>query len=171
MVLNEYNAKDTLGRNRVFVDVSCQICKNIFTRQKRQLNSEYHCCSSICLSVAKGSTVRLLCDHCGNEFLRAKSKLKLSASGKVFCRRTCKDSAQKYMLEIQPSHYGTGTGSSTYRSIAFSAYKPICNRCGFNNENALEVHHKDRDRENNSIANLEILCANCHSIEHRTKGL
>ena len=28
------------------------------------------------------------------------------------------------------------------------------------------LHHKDRDRHNNDISNLEILCSNCHAIEH-----
>jgi hypothetical protein len=41
-----------------------------------------------------------------------------------------------------------------------------CARCGYDNSLVLEVHHKDRDRENNSIENLEVLCANCHKLEH-----
>ena len=28
------------------------------------------------------------------------------------------------------------------------------------------VYHKDTNRENNDISNLEVLCANCHAIEH-----
>lgn len=30
----------------------------------------------------------------------------------------------------------------------------------------LEVHHKDCDRNNNCISNLEILCPTCHVAEH-----
>lgn len=55
---------------------------------------------------------------------------------------------------------------SNYRKKAISHYGCFCNRCGFNNEKALQAHHKDRDRENNSLDNLEVLCANCHTIEH-----
>jgi 5-methylcytosine-specific restriction endonuclease McrA len=42
-----------------------------------------------------------------------------------------------------------------------------CERCGYNEVAAvLGVHHKDRNRKNNAIENLEVLCPNCHSIEH-----
>ncbi len=30
----------------------------------------------------------------------------------------------------------------------------------------LVVHHKDKNRENNTIENLEVLCPNCHAIRH-----
>lgn len=170
-IIKEYVGKDTCNRNRTFVDVKCQICTNIFTRQKRQLNTEYHCCSAMCLNIAKGNSIELHCDHCGDLFIRAKSKLELSKSGKYFCSRKCKDTAQKYMIEIQPDHYGQITGHTTYREKAFKTYLPLCNRCGYSNKEALEVHHKDRNRENNEISNLEILCANCHTIEHKNKGL
>jgi hypothetical protein len=33
----------------------------------------------------------------------------------------------------------------------------------------LELHHKDCNHSNNSLNNLEILCANCHSVIHRLK--
>jgi 5-methylcytosine-specific restriction endonuclease McrA len=40
----------------------------------------------------------------------------------------------------------------------------LCNRC--KSSNNLGVHHKDRNRSNNEISNLEVLCARCHRIEH-----
>lgn len=39
-----------------------------------------------------------------------------------------------------------------------------CERCG-SDENLL-VHHKDRNRRNNSLDNLEKLCKRCHQEEH-----
>jgi 5-methylcytosine-specific restriction endonuclease McrA len=42
----------------------------------------------------------------------------------------------------------------------------ICERCGYNNQNILQIHHKNRRRSDNSIENLEILCPNCHYEEH-----
>lgn len=41
-----------------------------------------------------------------------------------------------------------------------------CQRCGFSDHRALTVHHKDRNRSNNDPSNLELLCWNCHAIEH-----
>jgi 5-methylcytosine-specific restriction endonuclease McrA len=42
-----------------------------------------------------------------------------------------------------------------------------CERCGYNKyPSILGIHHKDRNRKNNHRENLEVLCPNCHSIEH-----
>lgn len=82
----------------------------------------------------------------------------------VTCSRACSN-----------TYFRSGTnngnfidGSKQYRDKAFKIYKPLCNRCGFDNILALEVHHKDRDRSNNDLSNLEIVCANCHTIDHKS---
>lgn len=54
--------------------------------------------------------------------------------------------------------------SSQYRQLAFDEHGRECMRCGSGND--LEVHHKDRDRDNNSPENLEVLCHGCHMEEH-----
>lgn len=42
-----------------------------------------------------------------------------------------------------------------------------CARCGFDEpREILAVHHRDHNRRNNAPENLEILCPNCHAIEH-----
>jgi len=57
--------------------------------------------------------------------------------------------------------------SSRYRETAFASKLPECERCNWNIEKGvLEVHHIDRDRSNNDISNLEVLCPNCHDLEH-----
>ena len=43
-----------------------------------------------------------------------------------------------------------------------------CEECNFDNPLALEVHHKDRNRKNNNLDNLQLLCCNCHTIKHKT---
>ena len=41
-----------------------------------------------------------------------------------------------------------------------------CERCGYNKQEILHVHHKDRDTDNNNLTNLELICPNCHYEEH-----
>jgi 5-methylcytosine-specific restriction endonuclease McrA len=44
-----------------------------------------------------------------------------------------------------------------------------CTNCGFNKwSQILQFHHIDKDRKNNSLQNLMILCPNCHrAVHHR----
>ncbi|HBL39700.1 TPA: hypothetical protein DDZ10_03465 [Candidatus Uhrbacteria bacterium] len=44
-----------------------------------------------------------------------------------------------------------------------------CERCEYGNYKILHVHHKDRDRKNNELDNLELICPNCHAEEHYSK--
>lgn len=45
--------------------------------------------------------------------------------------------------------------------MAYNHYGRICQRCGLR---AVLVHHKDGDRSNSSIDNLEPLCKRCHQV-------
>lgn len=41
-------------------------------------------------------------------------------------------------------------------------------RCAYDaHEQMLDVHHRDGDRKNNKIENLEVLCVWCHALETR----
>jgi hypothetical protein len=43
-----------------------------------------------------------------------------------------------------------------------------CNLTHWNEELIpLDLHHKDKNRNNNSVENLTLLCPNCHNQEHR----
>ena len=42
-----------------------------------------------------------------------------------------------------------------------------CDICGYNSlQESLEVHHRDFNRSHNTVDNLVILCANCHTALH-----
>jgi len=59
-----------------------------------------------------------------------------------------------------------GVHPRTYRRIAFEHHPNECYYCG-SKEN-LHVHHKNKDRTDNTPENLFIVCARCHmTIEHR----
>jgi hypothetical protein len=41
-----------------------------------------------------------------------------------------------------------------------------CERCGYDTYEVLQVHHKNRDNQDNRPENLELICPNCHCEEH-----
>jgi len=45
----------------------------------------------------------------------------------------------------------------------------VCERCSYDKYEILQVHHKDRDRKNSDLSNLELICPNCHCEEHFLK--
>ena len=112
------------------------------------------------------------CAWCKKSFYKNHSRKKSSKSGLFFCCRKHNDFAQRTdgLPEINPSHYGTGrTGrnSSTYRRIAFKNHPNKCNKCSYDEHfSLLDVHHIDKNHNNNDISNLEILCVMCHRKYH-----
>lgn len=46
-----------------------------------------------------------------------------------------------------------------------------CERCGYSKGKILQIHHKNRDRNDNHSDNLEIVCPNCHYEEHYLEKL
>ena len=76
-----------------------------------------------------------------------------------YCSKSCVSKASK---EIFKPSFTTVRKAMIRRELINH-----CNRCGYNIEpRILGVHHKDRNRNNNDMSNLEVLCPNCHSLEH-----
>lgn len=151
----------------------CLNCNRDFEaplREHRRGNGKFCClsCSSSFRSLHRDKPdPNAFCALCNKHFYKKPSSFKNSKSGLYFCSRACKDKAQRIggIKDIQPPHYGNH--SCSYREFAFRNLEYKCCRCNYDEHiAALVVHHKDRNRSNNKLDNLEILCANCHAIEH-----
>jgi hypothetical protein len=111
------------------------------------------------------------CAYCKKDFYITPTRAGRSKSKLYFCCQLHHDAAQRLggIEEVLPAHFGTGRPDTTYRRKVFATLgKPKkCERCGYDkHEAAVVVHHKDRNRMNDADDNLEVLCANCHAIEH-----
>lgn len=67
--------------------------------------------------------------------------------------------------------------NSRYHGLSARAAKRIrdaagqCERCGHDgSESRLDVHHRDGNKKNQSLANLAVLCHLCHMQEHAARG-
>ena len=108
----------------------------------------------------KQTILEKTCPVCNSIFHTEKRKTR----EQVTCSKGCSNSL--YRSGINHPNYVSGKGS--YRNIALSMYKNECANCGYNEDSdALEVHHRDHNRDNNEVGNLMVLCANCHSILHK----
>ena len=57
--------------------------------------------------------------------------------------------------------------SKRYRTAIFAEKEAKCERCGYDEvPQILIAHHKNRNRTDNALENLEILCPTCHESEH-----
>jgi 5-methylcytosine-specific restriction endonuclease McrA len=155
------------GKMRTLTRRECKTCGDSFYAP---IHREGKYCSIPCSRIGSRTRVREICDQCGKGFDKRPSSYQNSKSGMVFCSRKCKDTAQRIESnhpEIHPPQYGTSDGAYSYRDIAFRNNPHRCNRCGYcEYVGILKVHHRDRNRHNNDLENLEILCPNCHDLDH-----
>jgi endogenous inhibitor of DNA gyrase (YacG/DUF329 family) len=140
----------------------CYNCGKEFTRnlserkQSLQRGNKPFCCKK-CALETNDSKITLKCAHCNKRIKRTRSQIKRSK--KFFCSHKCAAHVTKNSKYID--------GKSTYRDLAIKHYGPRCKKCGYSIIEALQVHHIDKNRTNNDISNLLVLCSNCHVLIHK----
>jgi hypothetical protein len=140
--------------SRLQSTANCAECGEIFSFISSRANKAKYCTPK-CYhkAMAKKGTIEYECQHCLKKFLGAPSQKR------KFCSKACINKASHKTFK---PNFTTVRKAMLTRGLLSS-----CVRCGFNTyPKILGVHHKDRNRTNNSLDNLEVLCPNCHSIEH-----
>ncbi len=143
-----------------WIKKNCEICGGEFEIVKNKSWVKF--CSKKCRSLNKSkiysgrgnptwNSINKICPICNKEFWVPKCY----ENRRKTCSRVC---YSKYRFK-----YG---GRDWYRKFAFKNLPHECRICGWNAvPEVLEVNHKNRNRKDNSLSNLEILCPTCHRIE------
>ena len=132
-------------------------CKAIYKRPAQIEKNEGNVfCSMACygLSCRKENP----CIVCG--------KLILATLHKKTCSRSCsnKNRAGIHYRINSPRDKVKSQQALKIRLLNIRGKK--CERCEYARHEILQVHHKDRNRNNNELVNLELICPNCHYEEH-----
>jgi len=140
----------------VKIKTNCKICDKEFEHISARCNKAKYC-SRKCYykSQQKKGTIIFKCHHCDKEFKGSPSDI----GKRKYCSIQC---VKKKNHAIWKPKFSFVRKAMKARGMLNS-----CKRCGYKEHHQiLGVHHKDRNRKNNELSNLEILCPNCHSIEH-----
>jgi len=139
-------------------NTKCFICKIPIYRRPAEVekNGGNVFCSMTCygFSCRKESP----CIVCGKPILAGLNKKN--------CSRSC---SNKNRAGIQYKIGSPNDRAKRARNLKIKLIRErgkTCERCGYSKYEILQIHHKNRNKKDNQLENLEIICPNCHYEEH-----
>ena len=139
-------------------NIKCSTCKkDIYKRPsqiKRAGGKAY--CSVACYGISCRKEIP--CVVCGT--------LILGGMNKKTCSRGCANTHRagiQYKIN-RPRDKVKSQQALKVRLLEARGRK--CERCNYDKFEILQVHHMDKDRSNNDLSNLQLICPNCHCEEH-----
>lgn len=140
--------------NTIRIEADCLICGKHFEHISSRCNKAKYC-SRRCYhrsQIGKGLT-EYTCEHCGKKFNDSFSH------PRKYCSIECVK--KKYHTIWKPGF------SYIRKAMKRRGMIESCELCGYKEfPQILGIHHKDENRKNNELSNLQVLCPNCHSIQH-----
>jgi hypothetical protein len=142
-------------------NIACIICMKMVYRRPIELerSSGKAYCSQECYG--KACRKEHSCSICG--------KIILAGRNAKTCSRAC---ANRNRTGIKYTGRPLKDKALSQRRLKLRLFKErgaVCERCQYSVYQILQVHHKNRNRTNNTRQNLELLCPNCHASEHYLK--
>ena len=142
-------------------NVSCVVCSALVYRKPCQIkrNKGRVFCSMACYGIH--TRKEKPCTICG--------KMILAGLNKKTCSRSCAN------VQRAGIKYKIGSPKDKVKSLQalklrlLEARGTKCERCEYSKYEILQVHHKDRNKDNNMLENLALICPNCHYEEHFLK--
>ena len=139
-------------------NTNCCICNKPVYKRPSQIKTNHGkvYCSVGCYGVS--CRIEKPCIICGKPIL--------AGLNKKTCSRSCSNK-----LRIGRHYHGGYFRDKVknYQSLKIRlmvARGKKCERCGYDKIEILQVHHVNKDRNNNELSNLELICPNCHFEEH-----
>lgn len=139
----------------------CGVCNKPIYRKPSQIkrNKGQVFCSMDCYGISQRKEKPcLVC-----------KKMIMSKFNKKTCSRSC---SNIYRAGIKYKIGRPKDNAKTIRIIKSRLIKERgkkCELCGYNKQEILQIHHKDRNKNHNDLENLELICPNCHYEEHFLK--
>lgn len=148
--------------------VLCRSCRKAFYAKPSWIKNGYgKYCSRKCSHESQKNGRTFSCFTCGKTIYRSVQHQGRSKSGKYFCGKSCQTMWRNSIVHVGENHANWKNGINVYRNILKrGGGKLACAKCQTNDTRILAVHHKDKDRQNNSLPNLLWLCHNCHFLVH-----
>lgn len=143
-------------------NTQCTICNKSIYKRPGQIrkNNGHAFCGIICYG--KFTRKEKPCLVCGN--------LIMAHFNKKTCSKRCSNKHRigiKYRLALPRKDKVRDYRMLKLRLLKLRGIK--CETCGYSKVEILQVHHKDQDRNNNELENLELICPNCHFEQHLLK--
>jgi hypothetical protein len=150
------------------IERKCLICGKLFLIKKFHAKKGWgKYCSIKCRSKGQKNGKLVGCSYCGKKIYRTPRDFRKSRSERFFCSVGCHCSWENENVRCGVNAPNWIVGVNAYRALLKRAgVKVKCRKCDITDKRVLTVHHKDGNRKNNSLENLEWLCRNCHCIIH-----
>lgn len=136
----------------------CAVCgKPVYRRPCELTRTEGRAyCSNTCygISCQRGKP----CVVCG--------ALVLASLHRKTCSRACANKHRAGIKYTGAARRDKVKDQRALKSRLIEQRGTSCERCSYGIVEVLQVHHKDRSRQNNELDNLELICPNCHCEEH-----
>ena len=143
-------------------NVECAFCGKSVYKPNSQLEkskSGLFFCSPQCVGKHRDTRQARECAQCGKVIYRADWQIK--GREKLYCSVKCRSASVKEYWRTIPRKERQPVNKKYLLEET-----PFCELCSLNEPDILEIHHKDRNPQNNAAGNLMVVCPNCHTHIH-----
>ena len=142
-------------------NTKCAVCKKPIYRRPSQIERSGGrvFCGTICYGISLRKETP--CTICGKPII--------ASLNKKTCSRACANIHRTGIKYTGAAKKDKVKSQQMLKLRLLDVRGKKCERCNYDKYEILQVHHKNRDTNNNDLSNLELICPNCHYEEHLLK--